>query len=63
MENHVRDNKEKIEKTASIKNLVLLFKPLEECLRIVGPLNELLPEGYRKRIHAILNQIRKMFPV
>ena len=42
---------------------MLLFKPLEECLKIVGPLNQLLPEGYRKRIHAVLNQLRKMFPM
>ena len=63
LEVHCRDNKDKIEKSSSIKNLVLLFKPLEECLKIVGPLNQLLPEGYRKRIHAVLNQMRKMFPM
>ena len=63
LEQHCRDNKERIEKNASIKNLVLLFKPLEECLQIVGPLNQLLQEGYRKRIHGILNQLRKMFPM
>lgn len=60
---HCRDNREKIEKSASIKNLVLLFKPLEECLQIVGPMNQLLPEGYRKRVQNILNCLRKMFPM
>lgn len=60
---HVKENKEKIEKSSSIKSLVLLFKPLEECLKIVGPLNQLLPEGYRKRIHGVLNNLKKMFPV
>ena len=39
LEAHVRDNKERIEKSSSIKNLVLLIKPLEECLKILGPLN------------------------
>lgn len=39
LEQHVKDNKDKIEKSSSIKNLVLLFKPLEECLKILGPLN------------------------
>ena len=60
---HVRENKEKIEKSSSIKALVLLFKPLEECLKIVGPLNQLLPEGYRKRIQGVLNNLKTMFPV
>ena len=55
LEQHVRENKDRIEKSSSIKNLVLLFKPLEECLKILGPLNQLLPEGYRKRIHGVLN--------
>lgn len=50
LEDHVKENKEKIEKSSSIKALVLLFKPLEECLNILGPMNQLLPEGYRKRI-------------
>lgn len=59
----MQENKEKIEKSASVKNLVLLFKPLEELLNIVGPLNQLLPEGYRKKIQAILNSMKKMFPV
>ena len=63
LETHVRENKERIEKSSSIKNLVLLFKPLEECLRILGPMNQLLPEGYRKRIHGVLNQLKKMFPL
>lgn len=63
LETHVRENKERIEKSSSIKNLVLLFRPLEECLKILGPLNQLLPEGYRKRIHSVLNQLRKMFPM
>ena len=39
LEAHVKENKERIEKSSYIKNLVLLFKPLEECLRILGPLN------------------------
>jgi len=55
LETHVKENKERIEKSSSIKNLVLLFRPLEECLKILGPLNQLLPEGYRKRVHGILN--------
>jgi hypothetical protein len=55
LEAHIKDNKESIEKTPSIKTLVLLFKPLEECLNILGPLNSLLPDGYRKRVHGILN--------
>ena len=55
LEAHIKDNKEQIEKTASIKTLVLLFKPLEECLNILGPLNSLLPDGYRKKVHGILN--------
>ena len=63
LDNHVKENKEKIEKSSSIKALVLLFKPLEECLKIVGPLNQLLPDGYRKRIHGVLNNLKKMFPV
>lgn len=63
LEAHVRENKERIEKSSSIKNLVLLFKPLEECLKILGPLNQLLPEGYRKRIHGVFNQLKKMFPL
>jgi len=63
LETHIKENKDRIEKSSSIKNLVLLFKPLEECLKILGPLNQLLPEGYRKRIHGTLNQLRKMFPV
>jgi hypothetical protein len=39
LEKHVQDNREKIEKSSSIKALVLLFKPLEECLNILGPMN------------------------
>lgn len=41
LEAHVREHKDtgKLEKSASIKNLVLLFKPLEECLKILGPMN------------------------
>ena len=54
LEDHVKENKEKIEKSSSIKSLVLLFKPLEECLNILGPMNQLLPEGYRKRMTGIL---------
>ena len=50
----MKENKEKIEKSSSIKSLVLLFKPLEECLNILGPMNQLLPEGYRKRMTGIL---------
>lgn len=63
LEQHCRENSDKIEKSSSVKFLVLLFKPLEECLMAVGPMNQLLPEGYRKRIHAILNQLRNMFPM
>ena len=65
LEAHVKGQREagKLEKNSSIKTLVLLFKPLEECLRILGPMNQLLPDGYRKRVHSILNQLRKMFPM
>lgn len=59
----MKENKEKIEKSSSVKSLVLLFKPLEECLNILGPMNQLLPEGYRKRITGILYQLRNMFPL
>ena len=57
LEAHVKGQREagKLEKNSSIKTLVLLFKPLEECLRILGPMNQLLPDGYRKRVHSILN--------
>ena len=39
LDQHCKDNRERIEKSSSIKNLVLLFKPLEECLKLVGPMN------------------------
>ena len=32
-------------------------------MKILGPLNPLLPEGLRKRLYGILHKLKKMFPV
>jgi len=32
-------------------------------LKILGPLNPLLPEGLRKRLFGMLSKLKKMFPV
>jgi hypothetical protein len=37
LDKFTKDNEAKIDKGASLKTLVLLFKPLEEAIEICGP--------------------------
>ena len=58
LEKFIEDHKEKIEKATSLKTLVLLLKPLEECMNMAGT-----QDMYRDRIVAVLKAMSPIFPI
>ena len=59
LERHFEDFDDKIEKSSSLKVIVLILKPIEELIQIVGPSSELLPPDYRKRVQDQLDALKK----
>jgi len=59
----VSENRPKIEKSASIKTLVLLLKPLEETIKLCGLDSDKLPTSWRNRISTILKIMNPIFPI
>lgn len=58
LEKFIEDHKEKIEKATSLKTLVLLLKPLEECMNMAGNSNK-----WRDRIILVLKAMSPIFPI
>ena len=58
LEKFIEDHKEKIEKATSLKTLVLLLKPLEECMNMAGDY-----EAWYDRLSAVLKAMSPIFPM